>query len=389
MDRKLNVQSSRLPGILCLILVTGYLIVGLWPFDFFPRNRVSWIENSPGLRFEGPETGSGRDAGGVAFTPATLSSGGQEKGRAFSIEILLRCDREPKGRLPNILAFCDRSKKIALMVGQWKTSLIVRKYERSTIAGRKWREIGVRDALPAGRTRLVTITQDDTGVVIYLDGLPAKRSSSFSPFPDKGAPSGHYLLLGNSPDASSGWSGSVSGVRLFSRALTAEEVLRRFESWSKGVGGDRKGGEGLFVQYRFAERAGNEVRDSSGRGNHLLIPQHPVFSRTILEPVRFDLHNRKSLAQDMIVNVAGFIPFGFIFPVWLGKVGVWPKGRILVAGIAAGFFVSLAIELTQGFIPVRSSSQLDVLCNTLGMAAGLIVSNKRKNQVRSPRSNHG
>lgn len=112
-----------------------------------------------------------------------------------------------------------------------------------------------------------------------------------------------------------------------------------------------------------------------------MIPEAPVFTRTVLEPVRFDLHNRKSLVKDMIINVAGFIPFGFFFPLWLGKVATWPRGRIVIASIAAAFFLSLAIELTQGFIPVRSSSQLDVVCNTLGMGVGLVIFS-RMNRLR-------
>lgn len=240
--RKPNLQSSRLLGILCLFLCAGYLIVGLWPLEFFPRNKVSWIKHPHGLRFEGHGAGSGRDACGMAFTPVPLSSGGSERGRAFSMELLLRCDREPKGHLPNILVFSDRSKKAALMVGQWKTSLIVRQYGQGTITGRKWREIGVRDALPAGRTRLVTITLDDTGVVIYLDGKPENRSASFPLFPDGGAPDGHYLLLGNSPSASGGWSGDVMGVDLYNRALTESEIRWRFESRNQGLVGERQGG---------------------------------------------------------------------------------------------------------------------------------------------------
>src|ERR1022692_499008 len=41
-------------GLICLAMILGMLAVALWPFNPFPRNRVSWLGNQDGLRFAGP-----------------------------------------------------------------------------------------------------------------------------------------------------------------------------------------------------------------------------------------------------------------------------------------------------------------------------------------------
>ena len=47
----------------------------------------------------------------------------------------------------------------------------------------------------------------------------------------------------------------------------------------------------------------------------------------------------------------------------------WPLRRT----VAAGFIVSLGIELLQLAIPGRTTATVDVLCNTLGSAAGWLL----------------
>lgn len=356
-------------GAACLILCGVFLVVGLRPFEFLPGNKVSWVKGGHGLRFKGPESGSDRDAGGMAFTPQPLVQGLPGQGRGLSIEILVRCNQEPKGYLPCLLVLCDRDKKAELTVGQWKTSLIVRRYGEGTFRGRNWQEIGLRDALPAGRLRLITITFDDAGSVIYLDGKPAKSTARFSPLRDGMGVEAHFLMLGNSPNAEAGWSGDLLGVALYDRAVTEAEIRKDSGAWVE-AGGLRSRGERLLVHYRFAEGAGSRVADLSGKGNDLAIPNSPIFSRRILGPMVLDLGNKESVIQDVALNILGFVPFGFFLCLWLARSTSWSRGRTFVVAIAGGFFISLVIELTQGFIPVRDSSQVDLICNTLGAGMG-------------------
>jgi len=44
--------------------------------------------------------------------------------------------------------------------------------------------------------------------------------------------------------------------------------------------------------------------------------------------------------------------------------------------VAAGFALSIAIELLQLAVPGRTTATVDVICNTLGAAAGWLLARK-------------
>jgi len=74
----------------------------------------------------------------------------------------------------------------------------------------------------------------------------------------------------------------------------------------------------------------------------------------------------------LLANAALFVPFGFGLGWRLGTRGAsWSKA--LAAVCAASFAFSFAIELTQNFMPTRTSSWLDVLANTAGGVVGWIL----------------
>jgi len=70
------------------------------------------------------------------------------------------------------------------------------------------------------------------------------------------------------------------------------------------------------------------------------------------------------------LNLLGFVPFGFMVCLRLLSMGWFsPRGCLFLA-IAGGVAVSLAIELTQVWLPGRDSSLLDLMTNTMGSAIG-------------------
>jgi glycopeptide antibiotics resistance protein len=74
--------------------------------------------------------------------------------------------------------------------------------------------------------------------------------------------------------------------------------------------------------------------------------------------------------NDGVVNVLGFIPFGFFLTLWMIKTRQWSRGTIILIAVGLGALVSLTIELVQVFIPVRDSSLMDLMCNTFGTLIG-------------------
>jgi VanZ family protein len=77
---------------------------------------------------------------------------------------------------------------------------------------------------------------------------------------------------------------------------------------------------------------------------------------------------RHLLRFDILVNVLAYLPFGF-----LGAAALRPGvrgGAALAAATVAGFALSLALEALQSYLPTRTASNLDLLCNAAGAALG-------------------
>lgn len=71
------------------------------------------------------------------------------------------------------------------------------------------------------------------------------------------------------------------------------------------------------------------------------------------------------------VNVVGNVVLFALPAALLWSLG-WPFRRT----VAAGFALSIAIELLQFTIPGRSTATVDVICNTLGAAAGWLLARR-------------
>ena len=95
-----------------------------------------------------------------------------------------------------------------------------------------------------------------------------------------------------------------------------------------------------------------------------------VLDQVLLRPFWEAFHPSSSgYWDDVLVNIAGFVPFGFLFCAYLSLARrfKWPA---LVA-ILLGFTVSLTIESLQVFLPTRDSDTTDVITNTLGTCFGV------------------
>lgn len=75
--------------------------------------------------------------------------------------------------------------------------------------------------------------------------------------------------------------------------------------------------------------------------------------------------------SDVIVNVAGYFPFGFLVALALLPRTDARTGAVLAT--LAGTALSLAMETVQQFMPVRVSSNLDLLANSLGGMIGALL----------------
>jgi len=76
-------------------------------------------------------------------------------------------------------------------------------------------------------------------------------------------------------------------------------------------------------------------------------------------------------AFDVIVNVLGYMPFGL-----LAVLSLYPRWRgwwALCSAITGGLVLSISLEALQSFLSARIASNLDVLCNGLGVLLGALL----------------
>ena len=79
-----------------------------------------------------------------------------------------------------------------------------------------------------------------------------------------------------------------------------------------------------------------------------------------------------SFVQDVFLNIAGFIPLGFLLnAMFAGLEGTVRKHGALMT-IMVCFALSLSIEIAQAWMPSRSSQTLDLMMNTLGAFLGVM-----------------
>ena len=359
MNRKVLITILLL---ICAVLV----ITGLWPFVFHPDNRVMLLREENGLRLAGAGNALSREP--FSLTDTFF------RNRSFSLEMLVRPHQEPFEDVPAMVSFCDGSGIEHLFIGQWKSTLIIRSPERSSSTPKSYREIGVADALHQDRTRLITVTASEQGTSVFLDGDHARTFLRHSLLPGGSARLTGYLVIGNAHSARSFWSGDLLGLRIYDRALLDHEVRLLAREWPKFDIRESAMKQGIIAEYDFNRRDALLAINRSGPLPDLVIARsfQPIH-RTMLE-LPWKRHWRLlSDAEDIFINIAGFIPFGFFFSFLLQRSSSLSARMVVLATVAAGAAISLAIEATQAYLPTRNSSATDLFCNIFGTIIGAIV----------------
>ena len=80
--------------------------------------------------------------------------------------------------------------------------------------------------------------------------------------------------------------------------------------------------------------------------------------------------NRPVPAFDVVVNVLGYMPLGF-----LAVLAAYPRlrgGRAAAFGVACSIAASFVLESLQVYLPTRTASNLDLIANTAGGAIGAL-----------------
>ncbi len=350
-------QSARL-GALCLLVLAIILVAGLWPFRA-PRNDVVWLSSADGLFFG--RHGSVLSAGAFPFEgPETQASG--------SLEIAFEPARS-KGR-KTILAFDGaKDRRGSFSLQQDGHALVVHRLNVDGAGVSHLAETFIDGVLIANKPVFATIVLAPAETSVYLDGVPVKKSRI------GGAVTGGFqgrLILANALTASDSWSGKITQLAIYRNQLSPEQISLHFSDWTEGRPPSGATDPSQLALYRFQERAGSVVHNERNPATDLVIPaRYFVLRPEFLSLPWLHYHPTWAYWQDVAVNIAGFVPFGFVFSAYFSDARMIRYPAALV--ILLGFSTSLLIEVLQAYLPTRDSGVNDLITNTLGTACGVAL----------------
>lgn len=358
-------------GILLALQVAGLTYAGLSPFSFSPENRVEAMGDDRGLKFDGV---------GIATSEGWLRSASDFPEDAVTFHLLIRPDAESDTGLGTVLTLEDETSVSPLIVAQWKSWLIMRVRDPERAKRGYWEMDAA--GFTAGKRRMVTITSaPGHGTIMYVDGIATGDMRTRTLISD-GQPLDGRLLLGCLGNGSAGWRGELLGIAIVADWLDDVEVAAHHalvvNQDFAALGDVRE----LVALYDFAEidRAAApllhtvENRVTQSEIGALEVPENfaPLRPEVFGVPPLRDL-KADWFVKDLLRNIAGFIPLGFVAGLILIRNRNAP-GIIVTFQVAmVGLLLSLGIESIQIALPMRSSSLSDLSLNGIGALIGAII----------------
>ena len=346
--------GSKLVAVACALLLGGLLLAGFWPFHS-PRNRVTWFEGGNGLRFGGR---------GTILSSGKFKAANAPAGAPCSLEIWF----EPAlaAASGTLFAFYAPGSPRQFSLRQSISDLAL----QSDLRGGRYRTLTTRlyvdDIFRRGKPLFVTITAKGGQTAVYIDGALARRAPQF---PLSSQDFEGELVIANLPRADNSWSGLLRGLAFYNQEISPARVLQHYQTWTEKGRPDVSDNERAVALYLFDERAGRVIHNHVPSGSDLYIPdRYLILDQTFLCPFWLAYHSGWSYWSDVLVNIAGFVPFGFLFCAYFSLARRIKRPALIT--ILLGFILSLTIESLQSFLPTRKSDTTDVITDTLGTCLG-------------------
>ena len=342
---------------LCLALLGTLLTLGLWPFHA-PQNQVDWIAHGNGLRF---------GTYGTVLSLAPFPVTNPRDSADASIEVWL----EPRRIWDSgtFLAFSPFPGDPAFSLRQSQTDVTVRSEGCDAQYHCHPANLYIKNVFRSWHPVFLTVTAGRQDVSVYLDGALALTQSGF---PLSARSVSGRLVLGGSPRQPDGWSGRLLGVAVYQTRLSGEQALQNYTRWTGYGMPEIAEEERLIALYTFDEHRGRLVRDHSGHGRDLIIPErYQVPDKIALEPFWTEFEMTRSYSDAVVKNVVGFIPLGLCFCAYFSR--LLPGKRAAMVTVVCGASVSFAIEILQAFLPTRDSGTTDIITNTIGTWVGVML----------------
>jgi hypothetical protein len=347
-------QGENKLRIVCGLAIAAILAATLWPFNPFPPNRIRWVPEADGIEFDGA---------GLVISKVPLGTS-EIGGQGCTLELLLRPTVIKS--VYTILSFYTPNNPRQFLVRQWTDGLLV-SHDVVDAAGRvKRAKFDVNHAFQLGKLILVTIVSGSNGAVVYTDG---GRAQVFPRFTFSQRDISGQIALGTSAVDYQPWKGQVRGLAIYSRELTPVEVFKHYKNWTTGTGIDRSDLDGAMTLYSFTEHAGLTIHNTIVSAPDLEIPRNfAVPHKARLASPITEFQASWEYVKDILLNIAGFVPLGFVVCAYLRLTR--SRRKAILYTILGAATLSFVIEFLQAYIPQRTSGMTDILTNTLGAALG-------------------
>ena len=350
-----EVLSPKLLGMTCGLVLAGMLVAGLWPFHS-PRNQVAWSADGKGLRFgrHGTIRSSGKfkAADVPAGSPCSLEVWFQPSCTASSGTLFAFYAPENPRQFSLHQSITDLELRSDFRHGRYRT-LTTRLY--------------VDDIFRGGKPLFVTVTSNEGRTSVYTNGALARTARKF---PLSSRDFDGELVIGTLPRTDDSWSGLLRGLAFYDQELSPARILHHYETWVEKGRPDGSEDDRAVALYLFDEHAGHVIHNQVPSGTALYIPdRYMVLDQIPLQPFWQEFRPTWGYWEDVLINIAGFVPFGFLVCAYFSLTR--PIKRPALVTILLGFTLSLTIESLQAFLPTRDSGTTDLITNTLGTCIGV------------------
>jgi hypothetical protein len=249
------------------------------------------------------------------------------------------------------------------MIGQWEDSLVLKLRASGKPKPIHFETEGV---LKKGEKGCIAIIFNGEKLLLYHNG-EIKNEKKTGPLSFANWDGSYPLVIGSEATGKFPWKGNIYSIKIFERALLPREIERLASPENPQRDGDIP-----LIDYSFD--AGGSVIKDGGKGEpaNLVIPERfKPYKRAFLERP-FNLKEIWRNIGDILINLFGFIPLGFLLSGYLNRRS-WSGKSAFVVSLIIGASISLTIEVLQAFLPTRDSSMTDLIANTLGAAIGFFV----------------
>jgi VanZ family protein len=325
------------------------LCAGLWPFNFLAANGL-YFNSTHGLFLEPLVTA-------YTTTPPEKLTGMKQ----FTVFLSLVSSQFSTNGYARILTYSIGEDEMNLMVGQWENGLVFKVRSANRLHPIHFE---TSDIFKNGKKCDLTIVFNGDKLILYKDGKK-RNVRKTGPLNFSGWNGSYPLVIGSEADGKFPWAGQIYSIKIFDQALSKKEIRDLSE---------RKPNVLPLIDYSFEEADKRTIRDHGvGQPADMTVPHYfKPYKRTFLESPWKEFLDYRHNMKDLLINVIGFIPLGFLLPICFARKR-FSFIKALFLSILIGFSISITIEALQAFLPTRSSGTADLITNTSGTAMGVFL----------------